>query len=177
MVNYPEIILPNKMENITVKIVGIPYVIGDDICCDVNIWNSSGNFDKSKTDKKRIFVMKMEEKIWKPLYKELLIDYLLKDKIDNDPDLTFLNGMIISIWGTPDLDIYGCVESEVGLLDFGYFGCRKNIPDLPKMYVVKIRHDLEDAEHIGGKLLENAVEREVKNNRLSWKCVGRNIHD
>jgi len=154
-----DLLLPGKAENVTIKIVESPYMIeGDDICCNVYIWSDPDT---------RNFVMILEEKLWKPLCDAISSDYMLSDRIENDPDLTFLKGTVISIWGCPNLTL-DCQY-------FGHFGCRKHIEDLPNIFEVKIRHDLEDAEKIGGKLLENSIEKEIDNNRLSWKCIERNL--
>lgn len=152
-----DLLLPGKAENVTIKIIESPYMDGDDICCNVYIWN----------DPDVDFMMRLEEKLWKPLSDKIMDDYMLGDKTESDPDLTFLKGTIISIWGSPNLTL----DCEY----FGHFGCRKHVEDLPNIFEIKIRHDLEDAENIGGKLLENAIEKEIDNNRLSWRCIERNL--
>lgn len=150
------LIMPNKYESITVKIIDSPYTEdklrkgekGDkeeeneeNIYCDVIIWGD--------VRRDRIFKMLITKTLWHSLYRELVYRFELGGDIGEeiDSDLKCLSGRVITIRGISDFNRSFQTKS-------------RNI-DNPKIFDVKLREDLEDIERLGGEEYVKRIQKEL----------------
>lgn len=148
--------MPEKLREITVKIVKAPYVVGDvgdDICCDVRIW---GDPDRD------IFRMKISKTLWHSLYQRLVERYELGGDAGEeiDENLECIVRKVVTIKAIPDIN-RAYTTKEGGL-------------DSPKIFNVEFREDLEEAERIGGDIYNNAVDTVIINNKACHECYRAN---
>lgn len=148
------LIMPEKLKNITVKIVKAPYRVGDDVYCDVRIF---GDLQRNT------FRMKITKTLWHSLYDQLVARFELGGDADEsiDKDLNCIVGKMITVYGIPDIN--RAYETKDGNVDS------------PKIFKVDIREDLEEAEKIGGEVFNVAVDRQLTNNIACWDCVVANL--
>jgi hypothetical protein len=141
------------MKEITVKIISIPYIKGDDVFCDVQLFGNP---------KKWTYRMKIGKTLWYSIYDHLqTLDHNrfseeLEPSVINE-NLEYLNGRIITVRGIPDskrtfVKKDGNIES-------------------PKIFVVDFRSDLEEAETIGGEIYKKAVFDTVLDNISCEDCI------
>ncbi len=95
-----QLIMPRKLENITVKIVGKVIKSGEKkprFHCPVYIWGDP---------KKNIFQLEITSTLWRSLDSELVSRYELGGDANEelDDDLEILIGKIITITGIPDIN-------------------------------------------------------------------------
>lgn len=143
------------MEEITVKIIKAPYLVGDDVFCDVRIWGD--------TNRDNIFRLKIGKTLWHSLHKELVMRFELGGNAGEEIDsqLECIVRKVITIRAVPDIS-----RSYVD---------KSGKTDSPKIFKVQLREDLEDVEIIGGSEYNEAVNRELINNRSCRNCVATNI--
>lgn len=145
------LLMPIKVENITVRIIGklqeldsVPVDTMNTISAKLDEkYKGSGLFIPVNIfgdDDKNIFMMELEKTLWKSLHEEILNNSLIPDR-----ELTCLNRKIITIW------------------------------KMPGVYEVKIRYDIESAELRGGEYLKGIIKKEIDENKLAYKCIIRNL--
>lgn len=150
-----ELVLPDKMESITVKICGKIEKAGDkedsDYFIRVFIWGDV---------KKTVFRMKITKTIWRSIDDILTMRYELGGDADEsvDEDLQCLIGKIITVSGIPDM-------KRIYINKLGK-------PDSPKVFTVELREDLGDIEREGGQIYIDAVNKEYSK---SNGCVYINL--
>ena len=147
-------IMPEKLREITVKIIKAPYRIGDDVFCDVRIFGDLG---------RNTFRMKIGKTLWHSLYDELVMRFELGGDAGEeiDKNLECIVGKMITIKGIPDVNR-------------AYIN-KQGKPDSPKIFVVMLREDIEEAERIGGDAYNNALDRVVIENKLCHDCYRTNM--
>lgn len=150
-----DLIMPDKHQSITVKIIGPPYISGDDAYCDVKLFGIPRN---------ETFKMKIGKTLWVSLYEQLENRFVFGGDSDEelDDNLEILSGMIITIEGEPDLSR-------------SYWNSKENRPDSPKIFEVTLREDLVDAEIAGGDIYNQVVDKEVRRNKKSFECLKVNM--
>lgn len=143
--------MPEKLREITVKIVKIPYIIGEDVFCDIRIF---GDIQRN------IFRMKISKTMWYSMYKSLVDRFELggDEGEEIDENLECITGKIMTIYAKPDINrAYTTKDGGV---------------DSPKIFNVEFREDLEETERIGGDVYNQAVDKE---NRKASECIKINI--
>lgn len=149
------LIMPEKREQITVKFVGLPYVMGEknkDVYCDVKIFGNK---------KKDIFRLKLGKTLWLSLYSELVKRYELGGDFEDSEiggNLEILSGKIITIYGIPDLS--------------RSFKKKGGEYDSPKIFRVSLREDLMEAERKSDNEYLRIVDNEIKD---QLNCMIRNL--
>lgn len=149
-----QLIMPKKLEAITIKIVGKVVKSGDKkprFHCPVYIWGDP---------RKNIFQLEITSTMWSSLDSELTNRYELGGDANEelDDDLEILTGKIITITGVSD--ITRAYKTKDGKLDS------------PKKFRVEIREDLEEIDKRGeGDDYVRAVKKETYNNL----CVRDNM--
>lgn len=151
-----ELVLPNKMESITVKIHGKMEKAGEskdsNYFLPVYIWG-----DVRKT----VFRMKITKTIWRSIDDILTMRYELGGDAGDetvDEDLQCLIGKIITITGIPDMK--------------RMFINKEGKADSPKIFIVDLREDLMDIEREGGQVYVDTVNKEYSK---SNGCVYVNL--
>lgn len=151
-----ELVLPNKMESITVKIYRKIEKAGDNKDSDyfirVFIWGDI---------KKTVFRMKITKTIWRSIDDILTMRYELGGDAGDeqvDEDLQCLIGKIITITGIPDIK--------------RMFINKEGKADSPKIFTVELREDLMDIEREGGQIYIDTVKKEYSK---SNGCVYINL--
>lgn len=155
-----ELVMPDKGESITVKIIGkIDSKNKEDFYCPIRIWAIRGH----KLD--NIYKMKMTKTLWNSLYSELTIREEFgefDDLYKIDEDLECIVGKIITISGISDTS--RSYRNKYGDIEY------------PKIFKVTIREDLEEIEKIGGQEFICACEKERDNNDRSISTNFTTIH-
>lgn len=150
-----DLIMPKIHEEITVKVIDLPYIRGEDVFAPVIMWG----------DPKRYrFEMKITKTIWYGIEKHLksleddMFNLILdeKDKFKIDEDLSYLKDRIITIKGIPDTT--------------RSFVTKNGKKEYPKIFNVEFRSDLEEAQTLGGDVYVGAVFEHVINNYLCKEC-------
>lgn len=143
--------MPEKLREITVKVVKAPCDVGEEIYCDVRIF---GDIQRN------IFRMKISKTLWHSLYQRLVERFELGGDAGEeiDENLECITGKIMTIYAKPDIN-RAYVTKDGGV-------------DSPKIFDVDFREDLEELERIGGDLYKQAVDKE---NRRSSECIKVNI--
>lgn len=149
------LLMPNRTENIAVRIVGKLQEL-DSIPIDPSRLGPILSNEKYKgsglfipvnifgDDEKNIFMMELERTLWKSLHEEILNNSLIPDR-----ELICLNRKIITIWNMAGIS--------------------------NGIFEVKMRYDIESAELRGGEYLEDVIKREIDENKLAYKCLIRNL--
>lgn len=148
-----DLIMPDKWKEITVKIVCLPYIRGEDVYVDVRIFGNPNEWT---------YRMKFGKTLWYSIYEHLqkLDSSRFSEELEPsciDEQLEYLNGRIITIKGIPDskrtfVKKDGTIES-------------------PKIFTVNFRSDLEEAESMGSEILKKAIHDTVHFNYASHECV------
>lgn len=145
--------MPEKLREITVKIVKT-YIVGKDVFCDVRLFGNS---------ERNVFRMKISKTMWRSMYKGLVDRFELGGDAGEeiDENLECITGKIMTIYARPDINrAYATKDGGV---------------DSPKIFDVDFREDLEEAERIGGDVYNNAVNKEVLKNRRALECHNANM--
>ncbi len=146
--------MPEKLREITVKIIKAPYIIGKDVYCDVRLFGDA---------ERNVFRMKIGKTLWYSLYEKLVERFELGGDVGEEIDdsLECITRKVITIRAIPDIKrAYINKEGDV---------------DSPKIFSVEFREDLEEAERIGGDIYNNAVDKVVINNRACHVCYRTNM--
>ena len=153
------LLMPNRVENITVRIVGKLQELDSIPINTSSLGSRSGSIlsnEKYKgsglfipvnifgDDEKNIFMMELERTLWKSLHEEILNNSLTPDR-----ELICLNRKIITIWNMAGIS--------------------------NGIFEVKMRYDIESAELRGEEHLEGVIKREIDENKLAYKCLIRNL--
>lgn len=168
-----DLVMPEKGENITVKIIGKIEKAGkkedsSNFYCPIRIWAIRGHrFDN-------IYNMKITKTLWNSLDNELTIreefgelgggdigngdENINENSYKIDEDLECIVGKIITISGISDTS--RSYANKYGVMEH------------PKMFKATIREDLEEIERIGGQEFIDACEKEMKNND---RCININF--
>lgn len=148
--------MPKIHEEITVKIIGLPFIKGEgkDVYVSVIMWGDPKKFE---------FEMKITKTIWHGIYaylKELEDDplngFMGLEKFEIDESLSFLKDRILTIKGVPDLS--------------RSFTTKDGKVEYPKIFSVEFQSDLEDAERAGKEVYKEAVFAYVINRESSREC-------
>lgn len=128
--------MPGLYEEITIKIIELPYVKGEDVFVKVVMWGDPKKFE---------FEMKVSKTIWYSIYEHLktledsLFDKLFLFSEDSgfkmDEELSYLKDRIITVKGVPDKEHE--IITKTGQHTFA------------KIFTVDFRYDLEEAERFG----------------------------
>lgn len=150
------LIMPEKLEEITVKVIKAPYLVSNEVYCDVRIWGDS--------NRNNIFRMKIGKTLWHSLHEELVMRFELGGDAGEeiDSDLECIVRKVITIRGYPDINR--------AYID------KKGKANSPKIFHVQLREDLEEAELEGGDTYLNAVKREIDRNRSCHKTITANMN-
>lgn len=143
--------MPEKLREITVKVVRAPYDVGEEIYCDIRIFGDV---------QKNMFRMKISKTLWHSLYKCLVERFELGGDAEEeiDENLECITGKIMTIYAKPDIN-RAYVTKDGGV-------------DSPKIFDVYLREDLEELEKIGGDLYNQTVNKE---NRKASECIKVNM--
>lgn len=143
--------MPEKLREITVKVVKAPYDIGEEIYCDVRIFGDV---------QRNVFRMKISKTLWHSLYQKLVDRFELGGDSGEeiDENLECISGKIMTIYAKPDMK-RAYVTKDGGV-------------DSPKIFDVYFKEDLEELEKTGGDDYINAVNKE---NRRSSECIKINM--
>lgn len=146
--------MPEKFREITVKIIKAPYIVGEDVFCDVRLWGDT---------ERNVFRMKIAKTMWHSMYKELVDRFELGGDIGEeiDDNLECIARKIMTIYAIPDIDR-------------AYIN-KKGEADSPKIFTVEFREDLEEAERIGGDIYNNAIDKVIIKNRACHECYRINM--
>jgi hypothetical protein len=148
------LILPGLYEEITVKVIGLPYIKGDDVFASVVMWGDPKGYR---------FEMKIGKTIWRGIYKYMKsledepMNMMMGDvafKIDEQ--LSFLKDRILTIRGIPDMS--RTFVSKDGKVEH------------PKVFDVEFQNELEEAEKLGKEVYTEAVFKYVINRESCRKC-------
>jgi hypothetical protein len=149
-----DLIMPKMYEEITVKIIGLPFIKGEDVYAPVIMWGDPKKFE---------FEMKITKTIWHGIYthlKELEDDplngFMGLEKFEIDENLSFLKDRILTIKGIPD-EKHSFVGKDGKV---GY----------SKIFSVQFQSDLEDAERAEKEVYKEAVFAYVINRESSREC-------
>jgi hypothetical protein len=149
-----QLIMPGLYQEITVKIMGLPFIKGKDVYAPVMMWGDPKKFE---------FEMKITKTIWHGIYahlKELEDDplngFMELEKFEIDESLSFLKDRILTIKGMPDLN--------------RKFVTKNGKVEYPKIFSVQFQSDLEDAERAGKEAYKEAVFAYVINRESSREC-------
>lgn len=162
------LILPDKYESITVKIVGKVYKMGDKVkkfFVPVRLFGD--------TIHSRIFEMEIKKTLFQSLDNELLMREELGSlggNSDENPDLYRIDddyecliGKVMTVTGIPDTDRSFETKGE------GEGGGGGGKIDNPKIFQVQLRDDLEEIERIGGEQFTKKTREEL------GACALRNL--
>ena len=148
------LLMPGLYQEITVKIVGLPFIKGEDVYVPVIMWGDPKKFE---------FEMKISKTIWHGIYthlKELEEDplngFMGLVKFEIDEELSFLKDRILTIKGIPDLS--------------RKFVTKNGKVEYPKIFSVEFQSDLEDAERVGKDVYKEAVFKYVIDKASSREC-------
>jgi len=146
--------MPEKLREITIKIIKAPYIIGKDVFCDVRIWGDPDRY---------VFRMKISKTMWNSLYQKLVDRFELGGDAGEeiDKNLECIVRKVITIYAIPDIKR-------------AYIN-KQGDTDSPKIFNVEFREDLEEAERIGGDIYNNAVDRVIINNKACHECYRINM--
>lgn len=150
--------MPDKNEEITVRIVSNPYIVGNDVYCNVQLWGNPNEWT---------YRMKFGKTLWHSIYEHL-------SELENDPfnilmgdsafkideGLEYLNGRIITIRGVSDSKM--SFKTKEGKLEYG------------KKFIVEFKGDLEEVERIGGDAYKKALFETVLDNTMGINCIVAN---
>lgn len=143
--------MPEKLREITVKIVKTPYIIGEDVFCDVRLFGDT---------ERNVFRMKISKTMWYSMYKNLVDRFELggDEGEEIDDNLECITRKIMTIYAKPDINrAYATKDGGI---------------DSPKIFDVCFREDLEELERIGGDLYNQVVNKE---NIKGSECIKVNI--
>lgn len=149
------LIMPEIYEEITVKVIDLAYVKGEDVYAPVILWGDPKAYR---------FEMKITKTVWHGIYKYLkeMEDDPLNKMVPEeaqfkiDEQLSFLKDRILTIRGVPD-------ESRS-------FVAKSGKVEFAKIFRVKFEVDLEDAERGGKDAYKEAVFKYVIDNYSSKDC-------
>lgn len=156
-----DLIMPEKGGEVTVKIVSSPYIVGNDVYCNVQMWGNPQGWT---------YRMKFGKTLWYSIYEHLsalendpfniLMDSDSAFKIDEG--LEYLNGKVITIRGVTDMSM--SFKTKEGKTEFG------------KKFIVEFKGDLEDAERLGvdSEIYKKALFDTVLNNLMCVECIVAN---
>jgi hypothetical protein len=148
------LILPGIHQEITVKVIDLPYIRGDDVFAPVIMWGDP---------KKYRFEMKIGKTIWRGIYKYLKeleddpMNMMMGDSAFKiDEQLSFLKDRILTIRGVADTS--------------RSFTTKDGKIEHPKVFEVEFQSDLEDAERTGKETYIEAVFKYVIDVQSSREC-------
>lgn len=148
------LIMPEIWQEITVKIVGLPYTKGKEFFLPVIMWGDP---------KQTRFEMRLGKTLWQSIYnclkeleKDPLSGFMGLDKFKIDGDGLCLKNKIITVRGLPD--------SKRPLVD------KTGKVNYPKIFSAEFRNDLEYAEKAGGDSYKKAVFESVIDKLSSRDC-------
>ena len=148
--------MPDKWHEITVKIVSVPYIDGDNVYANVIMFGNPQKWE---------FRMKFTKTLWHSIYSHLqeLDNNRFSTKLEPSvlqESLEFLNGRIVTIRGVADENV--SFKTKEGKVEFA------------KKFVVKFRGDLEEAVTLGGDFYKKAVFDTVFDNLSGKDCIVAN---
>lgn len=136
-----DLIMPDLYQEITVKIIDLPYIKGNDVFVKVIMWGDPKKYE---------FEIKIGKTLWLGIYTYLreleddpLNGFMGEASFKIDEQLSFLKDRILTIRGVPD-EKHSFVGKDGKI---GY----------SKIFKVEFQSDLEDAEKVGKDTYKEAV--------------------
>lgn len=149
----PNLILPDKLETITIKLTGKIIETKNDFHIPCRIWAIFGH----RLD--NTFKLRFNKSLFNSLYHELeMLEEIGDESCIVDNDMECLIGKIITIQGYSDINrLYKNKQGNM---------------DSPKIYKVNLRYDLEEIERKGGQEFIDTQKRQYEKDK---KCAYINM--
>ena len=135
------LIMPDLYQEITVKIIDLAYVKGEEVYLPVIMWGDPKNYR---------FEMRLGKTLWnsirdglQDLEEDPLNGFMGNDKFEIDEDLACLKNKIITVRGVPDSK--RPIVGANGKVTY------------PKIFSAEFHSDLEEAEKAGKEIYKEAV--------------------